>query len=75
MKLDYTENAARCVSAAIGADLFTQEPLADPNEGKDPKAVERGKAGGKRGGPARAKKLSARERSDIAKKAAKARWR
>lgn len=33
-----------------------------------------GKKGGLIGGPARAKKLSAKRRSEIAKKAAKARW-
>lgn len=34
-----------------------------------------GEEGGKKGGPARAKALSAKERFDIARKAAKARWR
>lgn len=33
-----------------------------------------GKAGGKKGGPARAKALSAKRRKEIAKKAAAARW-
>jgi len=33
-----------------------------------------GEAGGKKGGPARARTLSTEERSAIAKKAAKARW-
>jgi len=33
-----------------------------------------GSLGGKRGGPARAKKLSSKRRSQIAKKAATARW-
>lgn len=33
-----------------------------------------GKLGGKKGGAARAKSLSAKKRSEIAKKAAKARW-
>ena len=42
--------------------------------GKDPAAVALGRKGGLRGGVARAKKLSAQERSEIAKKAAKARW-
>jgi hypothetical protein len=37
-------------------------------------AVELGRLGGKRGGPARAAALSADERSAIAKKAAAARW-
>jgi hypothetical protein len=46
----------------------------DPNEGKDPAAVKRGKAGGLKGGKARAEKLSAEERKKIAQKAAKAHW-
>ena len=33
-----------------------------------------GRIGGKKGGPARAKKLSAKRRKEIAKKAAAARW-
>lgn len=33
-----------------------------------------GKRGGLKGGPARAKKLSAKKRKEIAKKAAKTRW-
>jgi len=42
--------------------------------GKNPHAVALGRRGGKKGGPARAAKLSARRRKEIAKKAAKARW-
>lgn len=43
-----------------------------PDEsGKDPAAV----ALGKKGGEARAKALSAKKRAEIAKKAARARWR
>jgi hypothetical protein len=46
----------------------------DPDDGKDPAAVELGRRGGKKGGPARAKKLSPTERSAIARNAAEARW-
>jgi hypothetical protein len=74
MKLDFTGTAASVVSQAIGADLFTGNPLPDPDAGKDPKAVERGRKGGEIGGKARAKKLTAKKRSEIAKKAAKSRW-
>ena len=42
---------------------------------KNPAAVALGRMGGKKGGPARAKKLSKKRRSEIAKKAAEARWR
>lgn len=42
---------------------------------KDPKAVEAGRLGGLKGGKARAKKLTAEERREIAKKAALKRWK
>lgn len=44
-------------------------------EGKDPAAVLLGRKGGRKGGKARAAKLTAEERSEIARKAAEARWR
>src|SRR5262249_54249384 len=43
-------------------------------EGKNPAAVTLGRLGGKKGGPARANKLTKEQRSEIAKKAARARW-
>jgi len=46
----------------------------DPDEGKNPAAVALGRLGGKKGGKARAKSLSPERRSEIAKKAAAARW-
>lgn len=42
---------------------------------KDPAAVALGRKGGLKGGKARAAKLSAEERSEIARKAAAARWK
>lgn len=51
----------------------SEEEQVDP--GKDPKAVKAGRLGGLKGGTARAQKLSAEERSEIARKAALARWR
>ncbi|NGY06151.1 histone H1 [Solimonas terrae] len=45
------------------------------DDGKDPAAVALGRKGGLKGGAARAQKLTAEERSEIAKKAAKARWK
>lgn len=48
---------------------------APPAEGKNPAAVALGRLGGKKGGPARAKKLSKKRRSEIARKAARARWK
>ena len=55
------------LAAAIVAEA-TEEPV------KNPHAVALGRLGGKKGGPARATKLSAKRRSEIAKKAAAARW-
>jgi hypothetical protein len=74
-KLDFTQTAAAVVSQSIGEDLFTGAPLIDPNEGKDLKAVERGRQGGLKGGKARAEKLTAKRRKQIALKAAKSRWK
>ena len=57
-------------------DTPEPEPVepAEPEREKNPAAVALGKLGGLKGGKARAAKLSAEERSDIAKKAAAARW-
>ena len=41
---------------------------------KDPAAVARGRKGGKIGGKTRARRLSPKERSEAAAKAARARW-
>ena len=43
-------------------------------EEKNPAAVELGRLGGRKGGKARAEKLSPERRKEIAKKAAEARW-
>jgi len=48
---------------------------AAPDDGKNPAAVALGRLGGLKGGKARAKKLSKKRRSEIAQKAAQARWR
>lgn len=44
-------------------------------DGKNAAAVALGRLGGLKGGKARAKKLSPKKRSEIAKKAAAARWK
>lgn len=44
------------------------------DEGKNPAAVALGRLGGKKGGKARAAKLSPERRREIAKKAAEKRW-
>ena len=52
----------------------SDEPEPDPNEGKNPAAVELGRRGGLKGGKARAAKMTAEQRCDAARKAAQARW-
>jgi hypothetical protein len=65
---DPNESAHRIVREATGdAHVPDSEP-------KNPAAVELGRLGGLKGGRARAEKLSKAERSEIARKAAKARW-
>ena len=61
--------------AKLITDIATGE-LEPPktDEGKDPAAVALGRKGGLKGGKARAEKLSAKRRAEIARKAAKARW-
>ena len=61
-------------AAAVVAQATSDEPHPDPYEGKNPAAVELGRLGGLKGGKARAEKLTAEERSAIARKAARARW-
>jgi hypothetical protein len=46
----------------------------DPNAGKDEKMAALGRKGGAKGGSARAANLTAEERSEAARRAAKARW-
>lgn len=46
----------------------------NPDSNKNPAAVELGRLGGLKGDKARAKKLSAKQRKEIAKKAAAKRW-
>jgi hypothetical protein len=51
----------------------TEEPIIEDT--RNPAAVALGRLGGLKGGKARAKALTAKERSDIAKRAAKERWK
>ncbi|MDD5761468.1 MAG: hypothetical protein PHP88_03035 [bacterium] len=64
------------LAASIVADATTEDtPEKFRNEtGKNPAAVALGRLGGLKGGKARAAKLSAKKRSEIAKDAATARW-
>ena len=59
----------------IEPDATPAEAGSPPVPQKNPAAVALGKLGGKKGGPARAAKLTKEQRSAIAKKAAAARWK
>jgi hypothetical protein len=61
--------------AIVDLSVGEAPPEVDPDEGKNPAAVALGRLGGAKGGKARAAKLSAARRKEIAKKAAAARWK
>ena len=65
---DLNSLASQIVQEATGSSAKRDE------SGKNPAAVALGRLGGQKGGKARAAKLSPTERSEIAKKAAAARW-
>lgn len=65
--------AHRIVAEATGEAPEEPERAEEPE--KNPAAVELGRMGGLKGGPARAKKLSAERRREIAQKAAQVRWK
>ncbi len=69
-KFDSNQIAARVVAQATHGE-FNPVPQVAP---KNRAAVSLGRRGGKVGGPARAASLTAKQRSDIAKKGAEARW-
>ena len=60
--------------AKMVIDLATGEADAEPERVKDPASVELGRQGGLIGGKRRAERLSQERRTEIAKKAAAARW-
>ena len=59
--------------AKLIVDIATGESD-EPKAPHESPAAERGRLGGRKGGPERAKRLTAKRRSEIAKKAASARW-
>jgi len=59
---------------AVTGETLVEKPTPPP-DGKDPAAVALGRKGGLVGGKARAAKMTAKQRSASAKKAALARWR
>ena len=67
---------AKAIVDEVTGTAPEEEAKAPPaNEGKNPAAVALGRLGGKKGGKARAAKLTKEQRSEIARKAAKARWK
>jgi len=68
-KPDVNQMAANLIDAISG-----NLPLEELDSGKNPAAVALGRLGGLKGGKARAKKLSAKRRKEIARVAAKKRW-
>jgi len=75
---DFAVTALRVVQEATHQAEETppeaQVVLPPPPGGKNPAAVALGRLGGKKGGPARAKKLTPEQRKEIARKASRARW-
>jgi hypothetical protein len=61
--------------ASLVVGLATGEAPAEPDTGKNPAAVALGRLGGLKGGKARAKALTKKERSQAARRAAAARWK
>ena len=75
---DFSVTAFRVVQEATGQEESEPEkqeapPELTPEE-RHAAAVALGRLGGKKGGKARAEKLTPEERKEIAKKAARARW-
>jgi hypothetical protein len=58
------------LAAAIVGDATDESP-----QEQEPAHVQAGRSGGRRGGKKRAEQLSPERRSEIARKAAEARWR
>jgi len=72
-KRDFMQVAREVVEQAIGEHM-DGTPLEKPVDSRDPHFVALGSKGGKKGGKARAERLSPKQRSAIAKKAARTRW-
>ena len=70
---DVNSLAARLVAESVGDEPVTPSPLEDLGA-KNPAAVALGRLGGQKGGKARAEKLTAERRKQIAIDAAKKRW-
>ena len=76
---DISQLARAIVEEATGESLanhaLPKDPPKEPTRKKNAAAVALGKLGGRKGGPARTKKLTPEQRKAIAQKAARARWK
>jgi len=76
---DFSVTAFRVVQEATGQlqpkTKQTENLEKAKDEGKNPHAVALGRLGGLKGGKARAMKLTAGQRSEIARRAAEMRWK
>jgi len=75
MKTKKTPVELNKLAAFIVDQATNEEPGPEEKPTKNPAAVVLGKMGGKKGGRARAEKLSPQRRKEIALIAAKARWK
>jgi len=71
MPRDTNQLAHKVLQIAIGEDVEPEKL----DDGKDPAAVALGRKGGLKGGKARWANVPERKRSELARKAARARWR
>jgi hypothetical protein len=62
------------LASQILTEATQEQPTNNIQPEKNPAAVALGRLGGLKGGKARAEKLSAKKRKEIAQKAAKVRW-
>ena len=70
---DFSVTAFRVVQEATEERQRESEQTI-PQEGKNPHAVALGRLGGKKGGKARAERMTPEQRKEAARKAAQARW-
>lgn len=69
-----TNQLAKLMVDILTGQVEDHEPTSK-ERGKDPAAVSLGRRGGLKGGKARAAAMTADQRADAARKAAKSRWR
>ena len=73
--LDMEKKKKKLTDINLIASHIVTEVTAKSKPEKNPAAVALGRLGGLKGGKARAEKLSAKKRKEIAQNAAKARWK